>query len=156
MTADLPSEVVEGLAEWIALDPDVQTTARTVAAWLPAIEPARPHMPAVYVHEQGCADSRESFTGPTGGVRQEQWRLLIDVWWPITTQDPAAAQAGAADLAAVVMRRVRSEPTWGGLVVHSGGAIVMALPDDPYAALLAGRGILLRHLTVTAALYPPS
>lgn len=150
--ADSPSTLIAGLVRWVRNGPTLSGVP-TVEGWLPAIEPARPKMPAVYCHLLALPDARESFNG-RGGVRQRTYRCGLDVWWHISTADPAAAQADAADLVELVVERVVSEPTWDGLVTHSGGNVDVRLLDDTYDDILAGRGVIAWRIAVDAHLYP--
>lgn len=151
-TATSPSEVVAGVVRWLQADPALDGVP-TIAGWIPAVEPARPRMPAVYVHLLGFPDMREAFNG-RGGVRDRTYRLAVDVWWSVQGSDPTGDQAAAADLVETILDRLVSDPTWDSLVCHSGGNVDVNLVDDTYADLLAGRGILSWRISLDADRYP--
>jgi len=150
--ATRPSEIVDGVVRWLT-SATTLATVPTIAAWLPSVEPSRPRMPAVYVHLLGIPDARAAFNGQ-GGVRDRTYRVAVDVWWSITNPDPTGDQADVADLTEDVLTRLASDPTWGGLVLRSGGQVTVGPLDDTYTDLLAGRGILTWRIAVDADRYP--
>lgn len=151
--ATKPSDVVAGFVRWLTADPALMSAAQTIAAWIPSVEPARPRMPAVYVSLAGFPDARESVNG-RGGVRYRRYSVVVDVWWSITSSDPTGDQAAAADIVERILDRLVSDPTWDGVVIHSGANVDVQIADDTYADLLAGRGILAWRITFDADRHP--
>ena len=147
MSSNEPTSVVTGLHDYLKTTtaPDLTAEFRSIEKYLPirALTQARVAMPLLAVHPLTVRSEQLTLGGQTGGVRETNTQIAVDILVNVTNPRQDSDQERAIELAELVEQKLRANHTWAAAVTGGGLAIDGAWLVDPISVYLDGAGVLI-------------